>query len=101
LLASDPARSVHGWAGSASRQAREDTVIRLRCTQRRAGSIAAWIWAPERPQGRLHLRDGGRTSAEIEGFVLSLTAAVLMVGAILSYGLVRLRAELRTATPPR
>lgn len=39
---------------------------------------------------------GGRTSAnEVEGFLLGLTASVLMVGAILSHGLVRLRSELR------
>jgi len=39
---------------------------------------------------------GGRTSAnEVEGFLMGLTAAVLMVGAILSHGLVRIRAELR------
>ena len=45
---------------------------------------------------------GGRTSAnELEGFVMGTTAAVLLVGAVLSYGLVRLRAELRTTTPPR
>ena len=45
---------------------------------------------------------GGRTPAnEIEGFVMGTTASVLMVGAILSYGVVRLRAEIRNATPPR
>lgn len=46
---------------------------------------------------------GGRTPAnELEGFVMGISAAVLMVGAILSYSLVRLRAELRdNATPPR
>ncbi len=46
---------------------------------------------------------GGRTSAnEVEGFLLGLTASVLMVGAILSYGLLRVRTELRNATiPPR
>lgn len=38
---------------------------------------------------------GGRTSAnEVEGFLLGLIASVLLVGAILSYGLVRLRSEL-------
>jgi hypothetical protein len=45
---------------------------------------------------------GGRTPAnELEGFVMGTTAAVLMVGAVLSYSLVRLRAELRNGTPPR
>jgi hypothetical protein len=45
---------------------------------------------------------GGRTPAnELEGFVMGLTASVLMVGAILSYGLVRVRAELRNTAPPR
>ncbi|HSB40918.1 MAG TPA: hypothetical protein VLK28_03725 [Methylomirabilota bacterium] len=44
---------------------------------------------------------GGRTPAnELEGFVMGTTAAVLLVGAILSYGLVRLRAELRNSTHP-
>lgn len=45
---------------------------------------------------------GARTPAnEIEGFVMGMTASMLLVGAILSYGLVRLRAELRTPPPPR
>jgi hypothetical protein len=45
---------------------------------------------------------GGRTPAnEIEGFIMGMTASVLMVGAILSYGVVRLRAEIRNATLPR
>lgn len=45
---------------------------------------------------------GGRTPAnELEGFIMGMTASVLLVGAILSYGMVRLRAELRNATPPR
>jgi hypothetical protein len=45
---------------------------------------------------------GGRTSAnEIAGFVMGMTASVLLVGAILSHGLVRLRAEVRAAAPPR
>jgi hypothetical protein len=44
---------------------------------------------------------GGRTPAnELEGFVMG-TTAVLLVGAVLSYNLVRLRAELRATTPPR
>jgi hypothetical protein len=39
---------------------------------------------------------GGRTTAnEIEGVLLGVTSSVLLVGAILSYGLVRLRSELR------
>ena len=45
---------------------------------------------------------GGRTSAnELEGFLLGVAASVLLVGAVLSYGLVRLRAELRNTTPAR
>jgi hypothetical protein len=45
---------------------------------------------------------GGRTPAnELEGFVMGMTASVLLVGAIVSYSLVRLRAELRNSTPPR
>ena len=67
--------------------------------------IAAWILGA---LGALHglaaflFVTGGRTPAnELEGFVMGLTASVLMVGAVLSYGLVRLRAELRRATPPR
>ena len=45
---------------------------------------------------------GGRTPAnEIEGFIMGMTASVLMVGAILSYGVVRLRAEISNATLPR
>jgi hypothetical protein len=45
---------------------------------------------------------GGRTSAnELAGFLLGVAASVLLVGAVLSYGLVRLRAELRATTPPR
>jgi hypothetical protein len=44
---------------------------------------------------------GGRTPAhELEGFIMGMTAAVLLVGAILSFGLVRVRAELRNP-PPR
>ena len=45
---------------------------------------------------------GGRTWAnELEGFVLGTGAAVLLVGAILSHGLVRLRAEFRNSTSPQ
>lgn len=44
---------------------------------------------------------GGRTPAhELEGFIMGTTAAVLLVGAILSRALVRVRAELRNP-PPR
>jgi hypothetical protein len=32
---------------------------------------------------------------------MGMTASMLLVGAILSYGLVRLRAELRNSPPPR
>ena len=43
-----------------------------------------------------------RTPAnELEGFVMGLTASVLLVGAIVSYSLVRLRAELRHSRPRR
>jgi hypothetical protein len=43
---------------------------------------------------------GGRTAAnELEGFIMGTTAAVLLVGAILSYGVARLRAELRNPPP--
>jgi hypothetical protein len=35
------------------------------------------------------------STPELEGFVIGTTAAVLLVGAILSYGLVRVRGELR------
>jgi hypothetical protein len=45
---------------------------------------------------------GGRTPTnELAGFVMGTSACVLMVGAVLSYGLVRLRAELRAGMPPR
>ena len=45
---------------------------------------------------------GGRTPAnQLEGFVMGTTAAVLLVGAVLSYGLVRLRGDLRATPPPR
>ncbi len=45
---------------------------------------------------------GGRTPAnELEGFVMGMTASVLLVGAIVSFGLVRLRAELRNSPPRR
>jgi hypothetical protein len=45
---------------------------------------------------------GGRTPAnELEGFVMGMTASVLLVGAIVSFSLVRLRAELRNSPPRR
>jgi len=74
-------------------------------TRRSPRPIAAWIL------GILSLAHGlaafvfvagGRTPAnELEGFVMGTSASVLMVGAVLSYGLARLRAELRSAMPPR
>ena len=67
--------------------------------------VAAWILGA---LGGLHgfaafvFVTGGRTPAnELEGFTLGLTASVLLVGAILSYGLARVRAELRHAASPR
>jgi hypothetical protein len=43
---------------------------------------------------------GGRTPAdELAGFVMGTSACVLLVGAVLSYGLVRLHAELRGHPP--
>ncbi|MGH7396072.1 MAG: hypothetical protein ACRELW_00890 [Candidatus Rokuibacteriota bacterium] len=67
--------------------------------------VAAWILAA---LGGLHgfaafvFVTGGRTPAnELEGFILGLSASVLLVGALLSYGLARVRAELRNAAPPR
>ena len=60
--------------------------------------IAAWILgALSALQGfaALVFLLGGRTPAyELGGFIMGITASVLMVGAILSYGLVRVRAEL-------
>lgn len=38
---------------------------------------------------------------ELEGFAMDTTVAVLLVGAVLSYGLVRVRADLRNHPPPR
>ena len=73
-------------------------------TRRGPQPIAAWILGV---LSALHgaaafvFVAGGRTPAnELEGFVMGTTAAVLLVGAILSYGLVRLRAELRNGTHP-
>jgi len=67
--------------------------------------IAVWILgtlSAVHAAGALVFVAGGRTPAnELEGFVMGTTAAVLLVGAVLSYGLVRLRAELRATTPPR
>lgn len=67
--------------------------------------IAVWILgalSAVHAVGAFLFVGGARTPAnELEGFVMGTTAAVLLVGAVLSYGLVRLRAELRTTTPPR
>ena len=67
--------------------------------------IAVWvlgILSAVHGAGAFVFAAGGRTPAnELEGFVMGTTAAVLLVGAVLSYGLVRLRAELRATTPPR
>lgn len=67
--------------------------------------IAVWILgtlSAVHAAGAFVFVAGGRTPAnELEGFVMGTTAAVLLVGAVLSYGLVRLRAELRATTPPR
>ena len=67
--------------------------------------IAVWILgtlSAVHAAGAFGFVAGGRTPAnELEGFVMGTTAAVLLVGAVLSYSLVRLRAELRATTPPR
>jgi hypothetical protein len=67
--------------------------------------IAAWvlgIFSAVHGAGAFVFAAGGRTSAnELEGFVMGTTAAVLLVGAILSYGLARLRGELQNLVPPR
>jgi hypothetical protein len=67
--------------------------------------IAVWILgalSAVHAAGAFVFVAGGRTPAnELEGFVMGTSAAVLLVGAVLSYGLVRLRAELRATTPPR
>ena len=72
--------------------------------QRAPRPIAAWILgalSAVHAVAAFVFVAGGRTPAnELEGFVMGTTAAVLMVGAILSYGLVRVRAELRHP-PPR
>jgi hypothetical protein len=45
---------------------------------------------------------GGRTPATaLEGFVIGTTAAVLLVGAILSHGLVQVRGERRNPMLPQ
>jgi hypothetical protein len=63
---------------------------------------APWPVAVWRGPAAFMLVADARTSAnELAGFLLGDAASVLLVGAILSYGLVRLRAELRATTPPR
>jgi hypothetical protein len=67
--------------------------------------VAAWILgvlSAVHAAGAFIFVAGGRTPAnELEGFVMGMTASVLLVGAILSYSLVRLRAELRDSLPHR
>ena len=67
--------------------------------------VAAWILgvlSAVHAAGAFIFVAGGRTPAnELEGFVMGLTASVLLVGAIVSYGQVRLRAELRNSPPLR
>ena len=96
-LGSDPARSVHGAGGmgidvpGASHRAPRPVAVWLLGILSAVHGAAAFVFVA-----------GGRTPAtELEGFLLGVTASVLLVGAVLSYGLVRLRAELRNTTPPR
>ena len=70
-----------------------------------ARPVAAWILgvlSALHAAGAFIFVTGARTPAnELEGFVMGTTASVLLVGAIVSYRLVRLRAELRNSTPLR
>jgi hypothetical protein len=80
--------------------------IHVAATPRRAPRpIAAWIlgiFSALHGATAFVFVTGARTPAnELEGFVMGTTAAVLLVGAVLSYGLVRIRVELRNSTPPR
>lgn len=67
--------------------------------------VAAWVLgtlSAVHAAGAFVFVAGGRTPAnELEGFIMGMTASLLLVGAILSYGLVRLRADLRHPMPPR
>lgn len=73
-------------------------------TRRRPRPVAAWIlgaMSAVHAAGAFVFAAGGRTPAnELEGFVMGTSASVLLVGAVLSYGLARLRAQLNQA-PPR
>jgi len=95
------------WAGSAFSQAEEGTLgIHVSDAPHRSPRpVAVWILgalSAGHGAAAFVFVAGGRTTAnELEGFVMGTTAAVLLVGAILSYGLARLRAELRHAAPPR
>lgn len=67
--------------------------------------IAVWILGTPsavHAAAAFMLVGGARTPAnELEGSIKGMTASLLLVGAILWYGLVRLRAELRDPPPPR
>ncbi len=96
-LDSDPARSVHGAGGMG--------IDVPGAPHRAPRPVAVWILgilSAVHGAAAFVLVVGGRTSAnELAGFLLGVAASVLLVGAVLSYGLVRLRAELRNTTPPR
>jgi hypothetical protein len=68
-------------------------------------SLAVWVLgvlSAVHGAGAFVFVAGGRTWAnELEGFVMGTSAAVLLVGAILSRGLGRLRAEFRNPTSPQ
>jgi zinc transporter ZupT len=72
---------------------------------RRPRPVAAWVLGVVSAvygAAALVFVAGGRSSAnELEGFLLGVAASVLLVGAVRSCGLVRLRVELRTPPPPR
>lgn len=75
------------------------TIVRPAAPRRRLRSVAAPILAllsGFHGIAAFVFVAGGRTSAnEVEGFLLGLTASVLLVGAIVSHGLVLLPSELR------
>ena len=96
-LGSNPARSVH-WAGDMGIDVPGASHLAPR-------PVAVWILgilSAMHGAAAFVLVAGGRTSAnELAGFLPGVAASVLLVGAVLSYGLVRLRAELRNTTPAR